>query len=81
MCGYSQTINFTPDPDAITTLCPAVYYGVGEEGMIVLDDVMCHGHESELILCRHGGFGEHNCKTREAAGVHCSQRKLSVSLS
>nr|XP_040025104.1 deleted in malignant brain tumors 1 protein-like [Gasterosteus aculeatus aculeatus] len=44
----------------------------GGTGIIWLDDVSCSGTERDLTECKHGGFGTHNCKRNEDAGVVCS---------
>ncbi|GAB1610322.1 deleted in malignant brain tumors 1 protein-like isoform X1, partial [Argonauta hians] len=49
-------------------------YGPGI-GAIWLDDLRCHGNESNLAACRHSGWGHSNCGHHEDASVICSYSK------
>ena len=52
----------------------AVYdaqFGLYTTFTIVMDEVHCQGDETSLIECQHAGFGRHNCRSSDAAGVVC----------
>ncbi|KAL8577456.1 hypothetical protein ACOMHN_021908 [Nucella lapillus] len=40
-------------------------------GAIVMDDVNCHGNETDIKLCQTRDLGTHNCGHGEDAGVIC----------
>ncbi|NWW23473.1 SRB4D protein, partial [Falcunculus frontatus] len=47
------------------------HFGPGS-GHIFLDDVQCRGDEPSLQMCRHNGWGEHDCRHVEDASVICA---------
>ena len=56
------------------TATQLTHFGPGA-GFIFLDNVDCDGNEANLTQCRHRGFGIHNCRPSQDAGVFCSGGK------
>ncbi|XP_076469452.1 scavenger receptor cysteine-rich type 1 protein M130-like [Babylonia areolata] len=50
---------------------PLATYGVGS-GLIMMDEVSCHGTEAVLWDCPNAGYRVHDCEISEAAGVDCA---------
>ena len=52
------------------------YFGSYAGDNFVFDDVRCDsGPYTNIFQCSHAGIGNHNCQSREKAGVICSGKK------
>ena len=69
MLGFQSAVNYTLEAS----------YGAGS-GTIWLDSVLCTGSEISLLQCSHSGWGVHNCRHDEDAGVKCSSEWIKSSL-
>jgi deleted-in-malignant-brain-tumors protein 1 len=49
-------------------------------GQIWLDNVACSGREQNLTSCNHNGWGVHNCRHYNDAGVECSSTGIITSI-
>ena len=54
------------------------FFGDGS-GTIWLDDLHCRGTETDIRMCRHNGWANHNCGHSEDAGVWCTNNTSTIS--
>ncbi|KAG1690282.1 Lysyl oxidase 3 [Nymphon striatum] len=60
MLGYRRVVQVTHSS----------FFGKGR-AQIWLDNLFCKGSETNIAKCLHDGWGLHNCRASEAAGVIC----------
>jgi len=53
------------------------FFGRGV-GPIFMDNLNCTGHESSIFECPYNGWGNHNCRHGEDAGVVCTRHNEST---
>ncbi|KAI8478938.1 Immunoglobulin super DCC subclass member 3, partial [Branchiostoma belcheri] len=63
--------------DAVAATVRSAFPVASPDVPMLLDDVECHGDESQLDFCGHREWGKHNCGHSEEAGVRCSGPDLS----
>ncbi|VDP43517.1 unnamed protein product [Schistosoma margrebowiei] len=53
-------------------------FGSSSQANYLMDEVHCTGSEKRLIDCRFNGWGVHDCRINEEAGVKCAQKAIII---